>query len=50
MKSLLFTIILLLSFIAQSQTTSPWIDEMTSISGIGDKFRLVTAQGNTGSH
>lgn len=50
MKSLLFTIILLLSFIAQSQTTSPWIDEMTSISGIGDKFRLVTGQGNTGSH
>jgi len=51
MKSLLFTIILLLSFIAQSQTASPWIDEMTSISNIGDKFRQVLGPtGNAGSH
>lgn len=51
MKTLLFTIILLLSFIAQSQTTSPWIDEMTSISGFGDKFRQVLGPTtNAGSH
>ncbi len=51
MKSLLFTIILLLSFVAQSQTASPWIDEMTSISSAGDKFNQVLGPtANAGSH
>ena len=34
-----------------SQTSSPWIDEMTSISNIGDKFRQVLGPtNNAGSH
>ena len=33
-----------------SQTLSPWIDEFTSLNQPGDKFQLVTGQGNTGSH
>lgn len=50
MKTLLTALATLLCFTVFTQTTSPWIDEMTSISGIGDKFRLVTGQVNTGSH
>lgn len=50
MKNLLVILAVVLCFFSQAQTTSPWIDEMTSISQIGDKFRLVTGQGNTGSH
>lgn len=33
-----------------SQTSSPWVDEFTSLSQPGDKFRLITGQPNTGSH
>jgi len=50
MKNLLAILAVVLCFFSQAQTASPWIDEMTSISQIGDKFRLITGQGNTGSH
>jgi hypothetical protein len=51
MKTLLLTLTTFICFGMFSQTTSPWVDEMTSISNIGDKFRQVLGPtGNAGSH
>lgn len=51
MKNLLTILAVVLCFFFQAQTSSPWVDEMTSISGIGDKFRQVLGPtANAGSH
>lgn len=50
MKYILTTILTFLCLNMFSQTPSPWIDEFTSLSQPGDKFRLVTGQPNTGAH
>ena len=51
MKKLLAILAVVFCFFSQAQTSSPWIDEMTSISNIGDKFRQVLGPtGNAGSH
>ncbi len=51
MKNLLTLLMAFICLSLYSQTSSPWIDEMTSISNIGDKFRQVLGPiGNAGSH
>lgn len=51
MKNLLVILAIVLCFFSQAQTTSPWIDEMTSINNPNDKFRQVLGPaGNAGSH
>lgn len=50
MKNLLLTLTTFLCFGVFSQTPFPWVDEMNSLNQPGDKFQLITGQGNTGSH
>tara|TARA_R110000751_G_scaffold305272_1_gene421559 strand:+ start:56 stop:973 length:918 start_codon:yes stop_codon:yes gene_type:complete len=53
MKILLLIFIFVIGTITStlSQTNSPWVDEMSSISNIGDKFRQVLGPtNNAGSH
>lgn len=51
MKKILTILAVILCFFLKSQTSSPWVDEMNSISNPGDKFRQVLGPvGNAGSH
>lgn len=50
MKNLLTLLLAFICFSAFAQTPFPWVDEMTSLNQPGDKFQLITGQGNTGSH
>jgi len=50
MKTLLNVLVVLISSISISQTPFPWVDDMSSLNQVGDKFQLITGQGNTGSH
>ena len=50
MKKLLILFLVLFSVNSYSQTPFPWIDDMNSLSQSGDKFTLISGQGNTGSH
>ncbi len=51
MKNLLVLLLMLFSIVScYSQTSFPWIDDMTSLNQPGDKFQLITGQSNTGSH
>jgi len=50
MKNLLTLLLAFVCFSAFAQTPFPWVDEMTSLNQPGDKFQLITGQGNTGSH
>jgi len=47
----LFTFLMFFAYtIINAQTLSPWLDDMNSIGGVNDQWRLVTGQPNTGSH
>ncbi len=50
MKKLLTLIAIFVYFSAFAQTAFPWVDDMSSLNQPGDKFQLITGQGNTGSH
>jgi len=50
MKTLLNVLVVLISSISISQTPFPWVDDMSSLNQVGDKFQLITGQGNTGSN
>ena len=50
MKNLLTLLAAFVCFGALAQTAFPWIDDMSSLNQPGDKFQLITGQGNTGSH
>lgn len=50
MKNLLTLLAAFICFGAFAQTAFPWIDDMSSLNQPGDKFQLITGQGNTGSH
>jgi hypothetical protein len=50
MKNLLTLLLAFICFSTFTQTPFPWVDEMTSLNQPGDKFQLITGQGNTGSH
>ena len=47
----LFTLLIFFAYTtAVAQTLTPWLDDMNSVSQPGDQWRLITGQGNTGSH
>jgi hypothetical protein len=47
----LFTFLMFFAYtIINAQTLSPWLDDMNSIGGVNDQWRLVTGQPNAGSH